>query len=44
MLSGFLLRRPPDGGGDRAPLHVIVNFDLKTWLADRYPELRSRMA
>ena len=29
----FLLRRPPEGGGDRAPLHVIVNFDLKTRLA-----------
>jgi hypothetical protein len=42
VLSGFLLRRPP--AAIARPLHVIVNFDLKTCWADRYPELRSRMA
>jgi hypothetical protein len=29
----FLVRRPPGGGGDRSPLHVLVNFDLAAALA-----------
>ena len=29
----FLVRRPPEGGGDRAPVNIIVNFDLRRALA-----------
>ena len=33
----FLIRRPLEIGGDRAPVHVIVNFDLKARLAAEAP-------
>jgi len=30
----LLLKRPPSGGGDRAPVHFLVNFDLQRALSE----------
>ena len=30
----FLIRRPLSGGGDRAPVHLLVNFELQRALAE----------
>jgi Tol biopolymer transport system component len=36
----FLIRRPIGIGGDRAPVHVIVNFDLKRLAVESGPGSR----